>query len=199
MRQIRTYGSMRGRWRRGKVRLVRHRQPKGSVTDRPNLNHRATPRLYVRRERWRFFSGCNSHPATESLQPVAIGAAVEVTKPSKPSRKRVARRRGELAGRNVSERRAGLENLDCGSRPIRHLGKAAVVGDRATGWNRPSHERIAPTVPPGYWRQHANTRRANATREAPAMAARDRQPDAREGQAGSPRGDGEARSTVETG
>ena len=31
-------------------------------------------------------SGCNSHPATGSLQPVAIGAAVEVTKPSEPSR-----------------------------------------------------------------------------------------------------------------
>ncbi len=33
------------------------------------------------------FSGCNSHPATGSLQPVAIGAAVEETKPSEPSRK----------------------------------------------------------------------------------------------------------------
>src|SRR5271157_3380989 len=32
------------------------------------------------------FSGCESHPATGSLQPVAIGAAVEVTKPSEPSR-----------------------------------------------------------------------------------------------------------------
>jgi len=32
------------------------------------------------------FSGCNSHPATGSLQPVAIGAAVKVTKPSEPSR-----------------------------------------------------------------------------------------------------------------
>ena len=31
-------------------------------------------------------SGCNSHPATRSFQPVAIGAAVEVTKPSEPSR-----------------------------------------------------------------------------------------------------------------
>ena len=33
----------------------------------------------------------------------------------------------------------------------------------------------------------------------PAMAARDRQPDAREGQAGSRGGGGEARSTVEAG
>jgi len=28
------------------ARLLRHRQTKGSETDRPNLNHRATPRLY---------------------------------------------------------------------------------------------------------------------------------------------------------
>jgi hypothetical protein len=28
------------------VRLLRHRQPKGSVTDRPYLNHRATSLLY---------------------------------------------------------------------------------------------------------------------------------------------------------
>ena len=49
----------------------------------------------VRREKVLVFSGCNSHPATGSLQPVAIGAAVEVTKPSKPSRKtgRMATRR----------------------------------------------------------------------------------------------------------
>ena len=35
------------------------------------------------------FSGCKSHPATGSLQPVRlwrIGAAVEETKPSEPSR-----------------------------------------------------------------------------------------------------------------
>ena len=44
-----------------------------------------------------FFSGCKSHPATGSLQPVAIGAAVEVTKPPKPSRQmgRLAMRRAD--------------------------------------------------------------------------------------------------------
>jgi hypothetical protein len=41
----------------------------------------------VRRERKvLIFSKWNSCPATGSLQPVAIGAAVEVTKPSEPSR-----------------------------------------------------------------------------------------------------------------
>jgi hypothetical protein len=29
------------------MELVRHRQTKGSVTDRPHLNHRVTPRLYI--------------------------------------------------------------------------------------------------------------------------------------------------------
>ena len=41
------------------------------------------------KRRW-IFSGCKSHPATRSLQPVAIGAAVEVTKPPEPSMQRVA-------------------------------------------------------------------------------------------------------------
>jgi hypothetical protein len=46
MRQIRTSGSMSGRWKRGRGWLMRHRQTKGPATDRPSLNHRATSRLY---------------------------------------------------------------------------------------------------------------------------------------------------------
>ena len=37
---------MSGTWKRSKVRLVRHRQPKGPETDRFYLNYRATSRLY---------------------------------------------------------------------------------------------------------------------------------------------------------
>ena len=46
MRQIRTSGSTSGRWKRGRVQLVRHRQTKEPATDRLHLNHRATSRLY---------------------------------------------------------------------------------------------------------------------------------------------------------
>ena len=67
VREIRTPGSMSGIWKRGTVRLVRHRQTKGPGTDRPSLNYRARSRLYrsLRRVRWRatpFVSGCYAAP-----------------------------------------------------------------------------------------------------------------------------------------
>src|ERR1019366_9782259 len=46
VREIRTHGSTSGVWKRGMVRLLRHRQTKGPEIDRLNLNHRATPRLH---------------------------------------------------------------------------------------------------------------------------------------------------------
>ena len=54
---------------------------------------------FVRRGKVLVFSGCNSHPATGSLQPVAIGAAVEETKPSEPSRQMY--RFGDAASRQA--------------------------------------------------------------------------------------------------
>ena len=117
-----------------------------------------------------------------SLQPVAIGAAAEVTKPSKPSRPRAAfGRLGEQAGRNASERHASPETRRCGSRPGCYTGKAAVSGDQR---GPPLTTRHAPGVPPGYGRRHARTRRSDATREASAVGARDSQPTTREGQVG---------------
>jgi len=76
VREIRTHGSMGGRWKRSMVKLVRHRQPKGSETDRPNLNHRATSRLYCLLTssgllnppcKSAISSVCESHPANRSL------------------------------------------------------------------------------------------------------------------------------------
>src|ERR1039457_6363508 len=39
-------GSMSGMWKRRTVWIMRHRQTKGPDTDRPDLNNRATSRLY---------------------------------------------------------------------------------------------------------------------------------------------------------
>src|ERR1700745_503086 len=58
----------------------------------------------VRREKALDFSGCNSRPGTGSFHPVAIETAAEATKLSELSMERVARRLGERAGHNVSER-----------------------------------------------------------------------------------------------
>ena len=43
-------GSMSGMWKRGTVWIMRHRQTKGPDTDRPDLNNRATSRLYSQLE-----------------------------------------------------------------------------------------------------------------------------------------------------
>src|SRR5258708_26186595 len=71
---------------------------------------------------WRAVKRCRSSvgaiPTRQlSLQPVAIGAAMEVTRSPKPSMERVVLRPREQAGRNVSERRAGLEKHDVGADP----------------------------------------------------------------------------------
>ena len=46
MREICMSGSTSGMWKRSMVRIMRHRQTKGPETDRPDLTHRATSRLY---------------------------------------------------------------------------------------------------------------------------------------------------------
>jgi hypothetical protein len=55
------------------------------VTDPANIATKPTNEMVrVRRERRLVHSGCKSHPGTGSFRPVAIGAAVEVTKLLKP-------------------------------------------------------------------------------------------------------------------
>src|SRR5260370_26035465 len=76
---------------------------------------------------WRAVKRCRSSvgaiPTRQlSLQPVAIGAAMEVTRSPKPSMESVVLRPREQAGRNVSERRAGLEKHDGGAYPARPPG-----------------------------------------------------------------------------
>ena len=51
MREMCMSGSTSGMWKRGMDWIVRHRQTKEPDTDRPNLNHRATSRLYKPRIR----------------------------------------------------------------------------------------------------------------------------------------------------
>jgi hypothetical protein len=60
-----------------------------AVANRAGITRDGVP-IAVRREKARIFSGCKSRPDNWSLHPVAIGAAAEVTKPSKPSRQRAA-------------------------------------------------------------------------------------------------------------
>ena len=46
MRENCLSGSTSGMWKRSMVRIMRHRLTKGPETDRPDLTHRATSRLY---------------------------------------------------------------------------------------------------------------------------------------------------------
>ena len=70
----------------------------------PVMARYLNPDFHVRRGKALVHSRCKSCPGTGSFRPVTIEAAVEVTKPLKPSMKRVAWRLGEHAGRNASER-----------------------------------------------------------------------------------------------
>src|SRR6185312_3601546 len=78
----------------------------------------------VRRGKARIFSGCDSRPDNWSLHPVAIGAAVEATKPSKPSRKRATL--GGSANRQAATRVNAVQapkQPDVGADPVALWGR----------------------------------------------------------------------------
>ena len=95
----------------------------------------------MRREKAAIFSGCNSHPAI--VVPAGSnrsGSKGNDTAEAFDAKGRLGRLR-EQAGRNASERRAGLETLNVGADP-------------AKGWGRPQsqlqgNDTIPLAIPPG--------------------------------------------------
>ena len=80
-------------------------------------------------------------PGNGSLQPVAIGAVKEVTKFAEAfDGKGHFRRLSEHAGRNASERRAGLEKHNVGADPPCYRGRPPSLGNE---------RQMHPAVPPG--------------------------------------------------
>src|SRR5262245_49778760 len=140
----------------------------GATVRREDLRRGAC--VAVRRAKARISSGCDSRPDNWSLHPVAIGAAVEVTKPSKPSRQRVAS--GGSASRQAATEVNAVQapkQPDVGADPVAIRGRPS---SRETE-GLPLTTRHAPGVPPGYWRRHACTGRSDATREAPSGESRE--------------------------
>ena len=93
----------------------------------------------VRRERRR--SSVGASPTWQLLlQPVAIGAVVEVTIRPKPSMERVAWRPREPAGPNLSERHAGLETVNAGADPADIWGRppSLLSGEQPDPCNDPA-------------------------------------------------------------
>ena len=153
MREIRTSGSRSGEWKRSKVGYSGTGNRKGRSHARPHLNHRATPRLYFQKRVAQGSVTLTPDPAIACVaaRPLCHLCAVQRRRSSVgaiPTRQEVApagsNRSGsggndtaeafdgkgrlgrlrEQAGRNVSERRAGLETGNVGA-------------DLASGWGRP--------------------------------------------------------------
>ena len=66
MRENCLSGSTSGMWKRSMVRIMRHRLTKGPETARPDLTHRATSRLYPKRQNEGYFWIAHHTPGTAS-------------------------------------------------------------------------------------------------------------------------------------
>jgi len=85
----------------------------------------------VRREKACVFSGCNSHPAT--IAPAGSnrsGGGGNEAVEAFDGKGRLGRLR-EQAGRNVSERRAGLETFNVGADPTMARGRPQLLGGKS--------------------------------------------------------------------
>ena len=135
----------------------------------------------MRRAKARISSGCDSRPDNRSLHPVAIGAAVEVTKPSKPSRQRAAS--GGSASRQAATEVNAVQapkQPDVGADPVALRGRPS---SRETEGVTP-HDATRCRGPTGVWAVaclHTEIRRNTGSPERRVAGTR---PDAREGQAG---------------
>ncbi len=109
------------------MRLLSHVRGNPDTDESRSLNHRATTRLYVRRGKVLYVRWVRDPSGPGSFRPEAVGVAGEATNRRKPSMtKGCLRQFSELAGLNVSERRADLENVSCGSRLSARRRKAAT-------------------------------------------------------------------------
>ena len=132
--------------------------------------------ITVRRGKARFPGGCEPHPATVVPAGSGQGGSWRQRHGLKLSgEKGRLGRLSDHAGRNASERRAGLETLNAEADPT-------VMRGRPPAGREESDERTG-RFPPGYWRRHAWKMEGVATRE-PLSVPCTRQPEPREGQAG---------------
>ena len=142
--------------------------------------------------------GIGSHPATGSLQPVAIGATKGKDRRRSIPRKRAVKRFSEWIGRNASERRAGLEMSDAGADPTELRGRLPLRSTRRMPERRKVRA-IRLRGPAGVVGDSMSTRKGHATREARAVAAHDRRTRRPPATGSAVWSDGEARSSEEAG
>jgi hypothetical protein len=137
----------------------------------------------VRREKARVFSGCKSRPDNWSLHPVAIGAAVEATKPSKPSRQRAALG-GSASRQAATQVNAGQASKqgDVGADPVATRGRPPSLGTEGST----PHDATRPKGPTGVWAVACLHTEIRSNTGSPRRCGFIPQPESREGQAGPP-------------